>query len=211
MMNNNRTGALTVGALLVAFGVLFLLQNFGLFGGLESLIWLVLFGGGGLAFLYVFASNQQQWWAVIPGFVLLGLGMLIGFGDRLGAWGGALFLGSIGLAFWVIYFVRRDFWWAVIPGGVLLTLAAVAALGDRLPGLATGGIFFLGLALTFALVYLLPAAEGRQRWAAIPALVLGVMGLLLTLSLGGLINYAWAIGLIVAGVYLLTRSRLFQR
>ena len=44
--------------------------------------------------------------------------MLIGFGDKLGAWGGALFLGSIGLAFWVIYFVRRDFWWAVIPGGV---------------------------------------------------------------------------------------------
>ncbi len=210
-MNNSRTGALAVGALLVAFGVLFLLQNFGVFGRVENLVWLVLFGAGGLAFLYVFASNQQQWWAVIPGFVLLGLGMLIGFGDRLGPWGGALFLGSIGLAFWVIYFVRRDFWWAVIPGGVLVTLAAVAALGENLPGMAAGGIFFLGLALTFALVYLLPTEEGRQRWAAIPALVLGVIGLLLTLSLGGIINYVWAIGLIVAGVYLLTRSRLFQR
>ncbi len=137
--------------------------------------------------------------------------MLIGFGDRLGPWGGAFFLGSIGLAFWVIYFVRRDFWWAVIPGGVLVTLAVVAALGENLPGMATGGIFFLGLALTFALVYLLPVEEGRQRWAAIPALVLGAFGLLLTLSLGGIINYLWAIGLIVAGVYLLTRSKLFQR
>jgi len=210
-MNNSRTGALAVGALLVAFGVLFLLQNFGLFGGVENLVFLVLFGAGGLAFLYVFATNQQQWWAVIPGFVLLGLGVLIGFGDKLGAWGGALFLGSIGLAFWVIYFVRRDFWWAVIPGGVLVTLAVVAALGENLPGMATGGIFFLGLALTFALVYLLPVAEGRQRWAAIPALVLAIFGLLLTLSLGGIINYVWAIGLIVAGVYLLTRSKLFQR
>ena len=210
-MNNSRTGALTVGALLVAFGVLFLLQNFGLFGGVENLVFLFLFGAGGLAFLYVFATNQQQWWAVIPGFVLLGLGVLIGFGDKLGAWGGALFLGSIGLAFWVIYFVRRDFWWAVIPGGVLVTLAVVAALGESLPGMGTGGIFFLGLALTFALVYLLPVEEGRQRWAAIPALVLGILGLLLILSLGGIINYVWAIGLIAAGVYLLTRSKLFQR
>lgn len=210
-MNNSRTGALAVGALLVAFGVLFLLQNFGLFGGMENLVFLVLFGAGGLAFLYVFATNQQQWWAVIPGFVLLGLGVLIGLGDKLGAWGGALFLGSIGLAFWVIYFVRRDFWWAVIPGGVLTTLAVVAALGESLPGMATGGIFFLGLALTFALVYLLPVEGGRQRWAAIPALVLGIFGLLLTLSLGGIINYVWAIGLIAAGVYLLTRGKLFQR
>lgn len=210
-MNNSRTGALAVGALLVAFGVLFLLQNFGLFGGVENLVFLILFGAGGLAFLYVFATNQQQWWAVIPGFVLLGLGVLIGFGDKLGAWGGALFLGSIGLAFWVIYFIRRDFWWAVIPGGVLVTLAIVAALGENLPGTATGGIFFLGLALTFALVYLLPVEGSRQRWAAIPALVLGILGLLLILSLGGIINYVWAIGLIVAGVYLLTRGRLFQR
>jgi len=210
-MNNSRTGALAVGALLVAFGVLFLLQNFGLFGRAENLVFLILFGAGGLAFLYVFATNQQQWWAVIPGFVLLGLSVLIGFGDKLGAWGGALFLGSIGLAFWVIYFVRRDFWWAIIPGGVLTTLAVVAALGENLRGMATGGIFFLGLALTFALVYLLPVEEGRQRWAAIPALVLGIFGLLLTLSQGGIINYVWAIGLIAAGVYLLTRSKLFQR
>ena len=210
-MNNSRTGTLALGALLVAFGVLFLLQNFGLFSGVEDLVFLALFGAGGLAFLYLFATNQQQWWAVIPGFVLLGLGVLIAFGDRLGAWGGALFLGSIGLAFWVIFFVRRDFWWAIIPGGVLVTLAAVAALGENLQGMATGGVFFLGLALTFALVYLLTAQEDRQHWAAIPALVLGIMGLLLTLSLGGIINFVWAVGLIAAGVYLLARSKLFQR
>jgi len=210
-MNNSRTAGLAIGALLVAFGLLFLLQNFGLFGGLENIVWLVLFGAGGLAFLYVFASNQQQWWAVIPGFVLLGLAVLIGFGDRLGSWGGALFLGSIGLAFWVIYFIRRDFWWAIIPGGTLLTLAIVAALSERLPDTATGGIFFLGLAGTFALVYLLPAPEGRQRWAAIPAIALATIGAVASLSLGGWVNYIWAVGLIVAGVYLLSRAKVFQR
>lgn len=210
-MNNSRTAGLAVGALLVTLGILFLMQNFGLFTDVANLIWLVLFGAGGLAFLYVFASNQEQWWAVIPGFILLGLSMLVGFEDRLGAWGGALFLGSISLAFWIIYIVRRDFWWAVIPGGVLGTLTVVAALGENLEGMVTGGVFFLGLALTFALVYLLPVEEGRQRWAAIPALILGSIGLLLVLSLGGIINYIWAIGLILVGVYLLTRVRLYPR
>lgn len=210
-MKENRTGALAMGTLLVVIGVLFLLQNFNLFGSFEDMVWLVLFGGGGLAFLYVFATNQQQWWAVIPGFVLLGLAALIGFGDRLGAWGGALFLGSIGLAFWVVYFMRRDFWWAVIPAGVLTTLAVVAALGDNLPGMASGGIFFLGLAATFGLLYFLPGAAGQTRWAIIPAAVLGLMGLMLMLSMGGLINYLWAIGLILAGGYLLVRAAPFTR
>jgi hypothetical protein len=209
-MKDNRTGSFAVGALLVALGVLFLLQNF-VFANIANFVWLVVFGIGGLVFLYVFAVNQQQWWAVIPGFTLLGLAALIGFGDKLENWGGALFLGSIGLAFWVIYFVRRDFWWALIPAGTLTTLAFVAALADRLPDMASGGIFFLGLAATFALVYFLSGQERRQRWALIPAGILAVLGVLLTLSLGGLINYVWALALIGAGVYLLTRVRLVQR
>ncbi len=208
-MKDNRTGSFAVGALLVALGVLFLLQNF-IFANIANLVWLIVFGVAGLVFLYVFAVNQEHWWAVIPGFVLLGLAAVIGFGDRLGNWGGALFLGSIGLAFWVIFLVRHDFWWAVIPAGTLTTLAFVAALAERLPDMASGGLFFLGLAATFGLVYLL-SGPVRQRWALIPAAVLAALGILLTLSLGGLINYIWALALIGVGVYLLTRVRLTQR
>jgi hypothetical protein len=209
-MNNNRTGALAVGALLVAFGVLFLLQNFGVFGSIADMIWLLGFGAAGVTFLFVFAGNRQQWWAVIPGFTLLGLSVLIAFGDMLGAWGGALFLGSIGLSFWVIYAVRREFWWALIPAGTLSTLALVAALAESVDGMIVGGILFLGMAATFMLVYFL-AGEARQRWALIPAGILGAIGILLMLSLGGIVNYVWALALIVVGVYLLTRSKLLQR
>jgi hypothetical protein len=209
-MKESRTGAFALGALLVALGILFLLQNFGIFGGIANLIWLVIFGAGGLAFLYVFAVNQQQWWAVIPGFVLLGLAVLIGFGDRLGSWGPSLFLGSIGLAFWVIYVVRREFWWAIIPAGTLTTLAFVAVLADRLPDMVVGGIFFLGLGATFGLVYLLTGHETRQRWALIPGGILGLLGVLLTLSMGGLINYVWALALIGVGVFLLSRTGIFS-
>jgi hypothetical protein len=209
-MNNNRTGALAVGALLVAFGVLFLLQNFGIFGSIANMLWLLGFGAAGLTFLFVFASNRQQWWAVIPGFTLLGLSVLIAFGERMGAWGGALFLGSIGLSFWVIYAVRRDYWWALIPAGTLSTLAVVAALAERVDDMVVGGILFLGMAATFTLVYFL-TGEPRQRWALIPAGILGAMGVLLMLSLGGIVNYVWALALIVAGVYLLSRTHLLQR
>jgi hypothetical protein len=132
--------------------------------------------------------------------------VLIGFGDSLGALGAALFLAAIGLSFWVIYFVRRDFWWAIIPGGALITLAVIAGLADSLPELMSGGILFLGLAATFGLVYLLSEPQERKRWALIPAGILAVMGLMLMLSLGNLINYLWAIALILGGGFLVARA-----
>ncbi len=52
-MKDNRTGTLTIGTLLVVIGVLFLLQNFNVFGSIGDFVWMVLFGAGGLAFLYV--------------------------------------------------------------------------------------------------------------------------------------------------------------
>ena len=175
-------------------------------GGVENLIWLTLFGLGGLVFLWVFISNNENWWAIIPGFTLLGLAALIGFGDRMGALGGALFLGAIGLSFWVIYILKRDFWWAIIPGGTLFTLALVAGLSEWLPGLEVGGIFFLGLAATFGLLYLIRTPEGRMKWALIPAGVLGIMGLCIIAAAGNLIGWIWPAALILGGGYLIFRT-----
>jgi hypothetical protein len=124
--------------LLVAFGVLFLLQNFGIFGSIANMLWLLGFGAAGLTFLFVFASNRQQWWAVIPGFTLLGLSVLIAFWRADGRMGRRAVPGSIGLSFWVIYAVRRDYWWALIPAGTLSTLAVVAALAERVDDMVVG-------------------------------------------------------------------------
>ena len=207
----NSKGYLGVGVLLIVLGALFLLQNFGLLGGVENLVWLSLFGLGGLVFLGVFISNHEHWWAIIPGFTLLGLAALIGFGDRMGALGGALFLGAIGLSFWVIYILKREFWWAVIPGGTLFTLALVAGLAESLPGLEVGGIFFLGLAATFGLLYFIPTPEGRLKWALIPAGVLGIMGLFITVAAGNLIGWIWPAALILGGGYLIFRALMRAR
>lgn len=202
-------GYIGLGILLIGLGVLALLGNLDVFrfNVVGSLIFGLLFGIAGLVFLAVFVTDvHERWWAVIPGLTLLGLAALIGFGDSLGALGAALFLAAIGLSFWVIYFVRREFWWAIIPGGALITLAIIAGLADRLPGLTSGGLLFLGLAATFGLVYLLSEPGERKRWALIPAGILAVMGVLLMLSLENLINYLWAIALIVGGGFLVARA-----
>ncbi len=72
----------------------------------------------------------------------------------------------------------------------------------------TGGVFFLGLGLTFALVALLPSAAGRMTWAWIPAGILAVMGLLLMATSGNLIDYLWPLIIIAAGGFLIIRNVL---
>ncbi len=198
------------GVLLIAAGILFLLQSLGVIR-VTALIWPLLIGVASLAFLFVFASApQSNWWAAIPGFVLLsiaGIAALNELAPQVGqAAGGSLFLGGIALSFWMIYLFNPGHWWAVIPGGVLLTLALVAGLSTILEGVEMGGVFFLGLGLTFALLAVLPTPEGRLVWAVIPAIVLLLMGALITAAAVDLMNYLWPALLILGGLYLLYRT-----
>ncbi len=219
----NTKGYIVLGILLIGLGVLALLQNLGVlnFWGLlpyitiepgevvAQAIMAFLFGGVGLIFLVVFVVNvYRNWWAVIPGFTLLGLAALIAFGNRMGEAGAGIFLGAIGLSFLVIYLVRREFWWAIIPAGVLLTLAVMIPVISAFPGAPMLGpaLLFFGLALTFLLVYLLPSEAERRTWALYPAGVLAVIGVLLLLSLGNLINILGGLALIAGGSYLMLRA-----
>src|SRR5690606_20769768 len=124
----------------------------------------MLFGMGSLAFLAAFVTSpRENWWAIIPSLVLAALGLLIGFPVLGDAVGGGIFLGMLALSFLIIFIISpREHWWAIIPGGVLLTLAIVSMISeDRSGGSLTGGVFFIGIGLTFALVFL----AARQRWA----------------------------------------------
>ncbi len=198
------------GILLIAVGILLLLQNIGVFEVVVALVWAVIFAAGGAIFLYMFLTNRaQSWWAIIPGLALLGIAVLIAldeFSPQVGeVLGGALFLGGLGLAFWVIYFIKREHWWAIIPGGVMLTLALIAGLSPVFEGPAMGGVFFLGLGLTFGLLHFLPTPLSRMKWPLIPAAVLVVMGVLITVAAAGGIAYLGGAVLILVGLYLLFR------
>ncbi|MHB0870736.1 MAG: hypothetical protein ACYC5J_14985 [Chloroflexota bacterium] len=198
------------GILLVLSGLLLLLQNLGILSVAWGVFWAVIFIAGGLAFLGVFMERPANWWALIPGFTLLALGVLIVLDTTVPwvarSWGGSLFLGGIGLSFWLIFLVSPRNWWAIIPGGVLVTLAVVAGLSPLVPGPASGGVFFLGLGLTFALVYLLGQTRDRMSWALIPAAILLLLGALTTASAVMVFAYVWPTLIILAGVYLVYRA-----
>lgn len=195
-----------IGTLLIFAGGLGFLQAFGFLRDASDVFWGIVFLVAGGAFLLVFSSGfaSGQWWAVIPGLVLAGIGVVILLPDSLDDLGGAVFLGAIGLSFWAVYLSGRDRWWAIIPGGVLLTLAAVSALPDTLFGGAdSGGVFFLGLALTFLLVAIL----ANMNWAYWPAGALGVFGVFLFFqSQLYLLTYVGAAALVGVGVLIILRS-----
>ena len=198
-----------LGVLLIAAGVLFLLDALGVLPEIGDLVWIVLFAVGGLAFLWFYMTNREQWWAVIPGCVLLGIAGTIALSDTAGSWSGALVPAAIGVSFWIIYLARRDMWWPIIPGGVLITVALMAGFADTLPDETITAILFLGLALTFLLVYLLPTPAGRMKWALIPAAVSAVLGIGFLASMGGMVTLlavAGPLALIVGGGLLLWRG-----
>jgi hypothetical protein len=187
-----------IGGALILLGILMLLERFGIFRGATDIFWSVIFLAGGVYFLYRFALDMRgEWWALIPGFALIGVGASI---VLPGQWSGFSFLGFLGISFLAIYLSNHQRWWAIIPGGVLITLGIVAALTDMYGARETGGIFFLGLGLTFLLV----AVLASMQWAYIPGVILLLMGAALGYTpMAGALNYVWPAALILMGLLLI--------
>lgn len=192
-----KTNAQTWGWILIALGVLLLLQNLGL--QIARWFWGAIFLGAGAGFIGYYQQDHSRWWPLIPGLALLGLGTAVLFEPILGSnFGGGIFLAAIGLGFVAVYFTRPDHWWALIPGGILLTLGVVAGSGAS--DNAGGVLFFLGLAITFGVVFLV-----GQRWAVFPALASLALTLVTATALQGLAAYIFPLALLAVGVYLLMR------
>jgi hypothetical protein len=194
-----------VGAALVLGGILMLLDKSGVLRGATDFFWAGLLAIGAGIFLWWFFGDPNRWWAAIPGFTLLGMAASTLLLDRLG-WGGLAFLGGIGLGFWAVYLRRREQWWAIIPGGVLLTLGLTSALTEAFKVTETGGVFFVGLGITFLLVALL----AKMKWAFIPAAVLLLLGFFLGTPFVGVLEYLW-IGVLLAVGAILVVSALVSK
>jgi hypothetical protein len=162
------------------------------------------------AFFKVYLENRQLWWAFIPAFTLLGMGLsslveLI-FPRLSSDFGGALFLLGISLGFVFVYLVFRANWWAVIPAGVLATLAVVSVLDAGNYGIDSGAVFFLGIGLTFGVLAILPGYESMLRWAYIPAGILLLIGLLISATSSGVVNLIIPGLLILIGFFVVLRT-----
>lgn len=208
----NRVAVRTIiGLFLIVIGVVFLLQAVGVISTGESLVWAAMFAAGGIMFLYFYYLNQEQWWALIPGFSLLGIGGVIALAEygppELENVAGGIFLLSIGLGFLVIFLRNRQMWWPLIPMGFCVTLGVMVILEPIINnGDLIGAIFFIGGALTFGFLGFFPVVKGNMSWAFIPALVmLAIGGVILASAFGGFQVFG-ATALILLGVFLLLRS-----
>ncbi len=190
-----------IGTVLILGGILMLLDTTGILIGATEFFWAVILAIGATIFLFWFFSDVSKWWAAIPGFTLAGMAASTLLSNNPG-WSGLAFLGGIGVGFWAIYIRQPMKWWAIIPGGVLLTLGFTSALSEAFNVVETGGVFFVGLGLTFLLVALL----AKFKWAIIPAAVLLLFGFFLGTPFVGALEYAWIGVLLVAGIVLVISS-----
>ena len=198
------------GLLLILAGVLLLLDTFDIFKG-GDLFWTIVSAFAGVLFISSYVTNHDNWWALIPGTILLTVSATIGLTSFLPGFSqtnlvGILILGGIALSFLLIYLVNQRNWWAIIPAGVMATLGVVSVFDIGAMGAASGGIFFLGLGITFGLVAILPNPVGQMRWAWIPAGILALIGILILIAAENLINYIWPAAFIIAGIYLIYRA-----
>jgi len=160
-----------------------------------------------LPFLAVFLLNRANWWALIPSWVLLSIGLMIFLLGQNLLRGGIVplyVLSSIGLPFLVVYLLNRENWWALIPAYSMFVIGAMVALIDLnvLDGLAIPAYIMFAIAIPFLFVYLI---NRNNWWALIPGGITGLMGVGFFAGTD-LAKYVIPAVLLVAGAWVLYRS-----
>ena len=86
-----------------------------------------------LPFLRVFLRDRGQWWALIPAYVLLVIGVMVGL-IGLGVLDDLLIpayvMFAIAIPFFVVYTHTTAQWWALIPGGVMAVIGLSFLLAE---------------------------------------------------------------------------------
>jgi len=174
----------------------------GVFGGLAVIVALAIAGvdtaavgaplfiGLILPFAAAYLLDRtRNWWALIPGGVMVFLALTTLLVDTAGgAWVGAMFLFMVALSFLVVYLNNRTRIWALIVAYAtgVLGLAPLMASGGR-DAAYFGPLFLFAIALPFYYVYI----RFKERWwAIIPAGALTVVAIISAFAISGLIGSA---------------------
>ncbi len=142
-------------------------------------------------------DRSRNWWALIPGGVMLFLALTTLLVDRAGGeWVGAMFLLLIGLTFLFVYLNNRARTWALIVAYVfgVLSIAPMLAAFDEMAAYF-GAVFLFAVALPFFILYF---RSMENWWAIIPAGALSVVGVIAAVAIAGLINNATSGGYVNA-------------
>jgi hypothetical protein len=174
---------------------------FGVFGGLAVLIGFAVSGYDNPAMasplffglLIPFAAaylydRSRNWWALIPGGVMLFLALVLLLVDNVGGeWVGSLFLFMIALSFFVVYLNNRTRQWALLVAYILFVLSIAPAMASFGGDMAAyfGSIFLFAVALPFFVVYF---RDEKNWWAIIPAGVMTTLAVIAGAAIAGWIQ-----------------------
>ncbi len=135
-------------------------------------------------------DRSRNWWALIPGGVMLFLAMTTLLVENVGGeWVGALFLFLIGLSFLIVYLSNRTRTWALLVAYIMgvLSIAPAMASGGGDTAAYFGAIFLFAVALPFFVIYF---RSMENWWAIIPAGVMTTLSVITTLAIAGWIRNA---------------------
>jgi hypothetical protein len=203
-MNARRAFAI----ILIAIGVLVLLQNTGIAAGeTGQVVSTVVLTAAGIFFTALYFPGRRQWFWITLGFVFFSfaLGNIVNFIPALDEfYRQVIIFGGIGISFLSIYLHDRMQWWAMFPAGLLISISASQLVENLFPNLESSGIMVLGLGLAFLVLYLVPTPVGRLKFALLPALILLAVGVVIILgSPYNLTDYLLPGLILIAGVVLI--------
>jgi hypothetical protein len=193
------TGRTAVAVVLIAVGLLALAGTLGWLPSSGGVVGALTFAAVGAGLVWL-ARRYANDWLMFAAFPAFGLAFASAVPGNLG---GAGFLAGTGAGFLALVVAEPKRWWAVIPTGVLFTLAILAWASGAMGEPLGGTVFFLGLAVTFGVVW--RATASPQAWAVFPAAGCLAMALIV-----GLAQADWIVpvALIAIGAALLLRDRL---
>jgi hypothetical protein len=133
-------------------------------------------------------DRTRNWWALIPGGVMLFLALTTLLVDNVGGeWVGSLFLFLIALSFFVVYLNNHTRTWALLVAYIMfvLSIAPAMASGGGDTAAYFGTVFLFAIALPFFVIYFRSA---ENWWAIIPAGVMTTLSVIAGLAIAGLIR-----------------------
>jgi len=175
----------------------------GIFGGLAVTVALAtnnvnnaavgspIFFGLLIPFVAAYLTDRtRNWWALIPGGIMLFLAMTTLLVDNVGGeWVGSLFLFLIALSFFVVYLNNHSRTWALLVAYIMfvLSIAPAMASGGGDTAAYFGSVFLFAIALPFFVIYF---RSPENWWAIIPAGVMTTLSVIATLGIAGWIKDA---------------------
>jgi hypothetical protein len=172
----------------------------GVFGGLAGTVALAtssvnsaavaspLFIGLLIPFAAVYLTDRSRnWWALIPGGVMLFLALTTLLVDSAGGeWVGTLFLFMIALSFLSAYISKRTRTWALLVAYIAAVLAIAPAMASSaVTAPYYGAVFLLSVAVPFFVVYF---RSPDKWWAIIPASAVALIAIISIPAIAGWIR-----------------------